>query len=239
MNRILSLSLLLLPLCFVSAEVKISGDTKAKVYEFVRLQAMPEDTTAGYTWKVYDKERKRISAKSAWVKDGKLVFVAQPGTYTVELVAFRYDEKAKRVIVEEAETVVTIEGTGPTPPGPDPKPPEPDPDNPAPIPVDGFRVLIVEETAERAKLPAKQLNILFDKSIRDYLRAKCADSGKEWAIWDKDVDTSNEPKLWHDVMKRPRKSVPWLVISNGKTGYEGPLPGTVEETLKLLKQYGG
>jgi hypothetical protein len=60
---------------------------------------------------------------------------------------------------------------------------------------------------------------------------------REWRIWDKDVDPSQESAVWQAAMKRPRASVPWLLVSNGKTGYEGPLPGTADDLLALLKKY--
>lgn len=34
-------------------------------------------------------------------------------------------------------------------------------------------------------------------------------------------------------------ALPWVIISNGKSGYEGPLPGTADEFLALLKRFGG
>lgn len=164
---------------------------------------------------------------------------------------------------------------GPTPVPPTPVPPTP---NPAPIPVDGFRTLIIYESAELGKMPATQNSILYTKEVRDYLNSKTVKGadGKtgEWRIWDKDVDTSNESKLWQDAMKRARtltvkdvavdkyevwsptglvatfqrreeavalatKTVPWLIVSTGKDGWEGPLPLTVTETLAILKKYGG
>lgn len=144
-----------------------------------------------------------------------------------------------------AVCTVVIGGVPPVPPDPGPNPPVPPvpPPSPAPIPVDGFRALIVYESAELGKMPATQTNILYTKEIRDYLNSKTVKGtdGKtgEWRIWDKDVDTTNETKLWQDVMKRPRTAVPWLVISTGKDGFEGPLPATVADTLTLLKKYGG
>jgi hypothetical protein len=84
---------------------------------------------------------------------------------------------------------------------------------------------------------------LFDKRVRDYLNSKCVvgpdNKTREWRIYDKDVDTSGEAKLWRDAMKRERKTIPWLVISTGKGGVERELPANVEDTLALLKQYGG
>ncbi len=58
-------------------------------------------------------------------------------------------------------------------------------------------------------------------------------------MWDAGVDASQESQLWQDALKRKRGALPWLVISNGKSGFEGPLPATVDETLTLLKKYGG
>ena len=40
-------------------------------------------------------------------------------------------------------------------------------------------------------------------------------------------------------MKRTRSSVPWLVVSNGVTGFEGPLPATEAEITAILTQFGG
>lgn len=136
--------------------------------------------------------------------------------------------------------VMVKAGKGPMPP-PDPGP-KPEPPSPAPIPAAGFRVLIVYESM--ATLPMNQHGIIYGKSVRDYLNAKC-DVGpdgktKEWRIFDKDVDASSDSALWAAAMKRPRASVPWLIISNHpRGGYEGPLPDNVADTLTLLKKYGG
>lgn len=129
-------------------------------------------------------------------------------------------------------------GAGPPPPMP---PPMPD-TSVAPIPVDGFRVLIVFQDSELARLPAEQSQIRTAKAIRDYFQAKCvkeADGGPGARIWDVDTVTEGDLPLWQTAFKRPRTSLPWIIISTGKTGHEGPLPKTVAETLELLKKYGG
>lgn len=138
-------------------------------------------------------------------------------------------------------TMLIDANRGPMPPPPGPDPPGPTP-TPAPIPQAGFRVAIIEESADRATLPAKQLAILFSPRVRDYLNEKCAvgPSGtKEWRIFDKDSPMSGESAIWQGVMQRPRRSVPWIVISNGTTGTEEPLPADEESALALLRKYGG
>jgi hypothetical protein len=136
----------------------------------------------------------------------------------------------------------------PTPPGPTPTPPgptpPPDPPGPAPpIPAAGLHVLMVYEDKELPKLPPGQYSVLYAKAVRDYLNAKCAagpdGKTKQWRTWDKDTNATGESKLWQDALARPRQRTPWIIISNGKTGYEGPLPNSVEDALKLLKIYGG
>jgi hypothetical protein len=117
------------------------------------------------------------------------------------------------------------------------------PPDPAPIAQPGLRVLVVYETAELSKMPAGQRAVIYDRRVREYLNAKCpvGPDGKtrEWRIWDKDVDTAGKSKLWQNAMRRPRKSTPWILISTKIEGYEGPLPATVDETLALIKRYGG
>lgn len=117
---------------------------------------------------------------------------------------------------------------------------------PAPEPVGpiigkGMRVLIVEETANRSKLPAEQSAILTSGSIQDYLNAHCAkeDSGKPaWRILDKDTDTANEAKFWQDAMSRPHPELPWIIVSRSPgRGWEGKLPVNTDATLELLKKY--
>jgi hypothetical protein len=114
--------------------------------------------------------------------------------------------------------------------------------DPAPIPLAGLRVLIVEESKDRTKLPKAQYEQLFSKTLRDYLNANCTDdpqtgTKKAWWILDQNADAGQLAKHWQDALKRPRKGTPWVIVSNGKAGYEGPLPATLEETLALLKKY--
>lgn len=132
-------------------------------------------------------------------------------------------------------------GPGPIPPNPGPSP-GPGP-TPPPIPAAGLRVMFVYETAALSTLPPGQVSVLYSKAVRDYLNLKCpvgADGKtKEYRFWDDNVDTSNESALWQAAFKRPRSSLPWVLISNGTAGFEGPTPGTIDEMMSLLRKYGG
>ena len=142
---------------------------------------------------------------------------------------------------ESADTEI-LNGSqpGPTPPDP-PKPPDP----PAPS-VGPLKVLMVYDgdPIKRAKYTAGQRAVLDSTKITTYLNAHCAKGadGKtpEWRCWPDNADARNESSVWQGVLARPRKGLPWVVISNGTpTGYEGPLPSNVDEMLRLLQQYGG
>jgi hypothetical protein len=117
------------------------------------------------------------------------------------------------------------------------KPPEPDVK--PPIPGDGLRVLIVYETGDLANSETDA--ILRGGKVRGYLSVNCAKGPNgvtpEARIYDKVIDQTNMPQIWKDAMARPRKQVPWIIISNGKTGYEGPLPKNVDETIGLIDKY--
>lgn len=131
---------------------------------------------------------------------------------------------------------------GDLPPDPEPDPdPEPEPDptpDDAPIPEPGFRVLIVYETGDN--LPPGQQSILYGKQTRDWLNANCvkeADGTAAYRIFDQNVDVTDALPVWKTAMARERESIPWLLVSNGKSGFEGPLPATVTEFLELCGRY--
>lgn len=119
----------------------------------------------------------------------------------------------------------------------------------APLEGAGFRALIIEERSARRSLSPDQLAILQSALIREYLEAHCASEAgaKCWAIWDKDTEATHAPawlraalaKYVPTVTAGGPLAVPYLVVSDGKTGAIGPLPGSVAETLAILKKYGG
>ncbi len=139
-----------------------------------------------------------------------------------------------------ADFVVVIGDAPPNPPGPNPPTPDP-PVPPVPVPVTGLRVLIVEESADRPKLPASQQSVLFSKSVRDWLDAHCVDGEggvKDWGIFDKDADLSRYSRHLREMLARPRTSLPWVVIKgDGGIVHEGPLPVDVPAALNLLGKY--
>lgn len=201
-------------------------DVQGKTCSVIEISA--DSATGDVAW-MYDATK--FDAEHSRQYGKTLILVTDsPGVYSVNCVIW---DSRKIEMVR-----VIVSGPQPPPgPGPGPTP------SPAPIPVDGFRVLIVYESSELSKMPAAQQSILYSKPVRDYLNAKCVmgpdGKTKEWRIYDKDVATDAESKTWQDAMKRPRQSIPWLIVSDGKTGYEGPLPGSVDEAMAILKKWGG
>jgi len=130
---------------------------------------------------------------------------------------------------------------GPTPPPVPPAPPEPV--DPPPIALPGLRVLMVYESSDLSKMPKEQLNVLYDTGLRDYLSQTCVKDTRgqtpEWRVYDKDAILGDDEEPWKSVIKRPRAAVPWIVISNGTSGFEGPLPATVADTRTLVAKYAG
>jgi hypothetical protein len=224
----------------VTADPTIVGPDKVEPYKLVRQKIDGLEGKANVVWDVQPFAKVDLATDK---RNPELIFVAPPGKYEILLIAITVDKDGASVPSILRKTVVVGNAPDPGPePGPEPGP-TPDPDNPAPIPEAGFRVLMVYETATVGELPKEQSSVLFSKKVRDYLDQKCVvgsdNKTKEWRIWDKDVDASGAGAVWAKAMNRDRKSIPWIVISNGKTGFEGPLPGTVDETIKLLKKYGG
>jgi hypothetical protein len=222
--------------CWLALCLAVFGeDVRVDANKIVRLKADVTSADDLVFWSV-DKEE-QVDAEE--LPGGKLYFAAPPGVYRVKCVVVPVKDGKIAGGQKATRYVVTIGPPGPVPPGPNPPPVPP---QPAPIDGPGFRVMVIYETDGLAKLPKGQLDILYAKSVRDYLNAKAAptaDGGKRgWYIVDQNVDFSGESKVWQDAFRRPRAQTPWVIVSDGKTGYEGPLPADVPAMLALLKKYG-
>lgn len=146
------------------------------------------------------------------------------------------------------EIIVVVDGSGqvirkklivtggplpPIPPDPDPIPPDPKPK--PPIPGEGLKVLLTYESGDLSKMTLAQLTALNSANWRMYVKGK----GGEWRAYDKDLGDASKDAQWvQDALKRPRTGTPWIVISNGQTGYEGPVPANLDDLMALLKKYG-
>lgn len=125
----------------------------------------------------------------------------------------------------------------PVPPTPVPPPiPVPPPQPPAPIPAAGLHVLIVYDEASKGSLSPEQTAILATDTIRDYVNGKTQGGLR---VWRSSVNPAGDDKLWQDAFARTKgKELPWIVVSNGKTGTEQKLPANIDGVMTLLKTYG-
>ena len=114
-----------------------------------------------------------------------------------------------------------------------------DPNPPAVITKPQFRLLIVEETADRTTLPAGQLSIFTSTTVRDYLDHHCvtlADGSHGYRMIDQD-DVANLPADFLATAKLKRESTPWLYCTDGTRGLSAPLPSSVNQFLARIKPY--
>lgn len=137
--------------------------------------------------------------------------------------------------------------SGADPPGPvPPGPPPPGPD----VVVGKLWVVIVKDGAKLSELPSSQMQALLSTRIRDYCDSHClmGADGKtpEFKVYDFDTDVSRQSPAIQKAFatavedrKKAGASGPWLSVSNGKTGFSGPLPLTEAGVLEKLQVYGG
>ena len=141
MTRLALLTALLLSLP-ASAELKIAAPAKpVPAYKIVRLKAEGMAEKSGILWR-YDKKAFDVEKKGYGPYD--LVFVAPPGTYTVEGIAIKVAADGTTT-VEETSVEVTVEGE--VPPAPVPVPPSPT----DPLTLDLKALFQAEPPATRAK----------------------------------------------------------------------------------------
>jgi hypothetical protein len=131
---------------------------------------------------------------------------------------------------------------GPNPPGPTPPGPTPEPDKVAPIAEPKLNVMIVEETSDRIHIPWDQIVAMQSTVWRQYVDSKSGlepSGAHHYRLVDKDDNMAKDAKKWSDAFARPRNTTPWIIVSNGKTGYEGPLPKNLADLMTLIQKYGG
>jgi len=116
--------------------------------------------------------------------------------------------------------------TFPVPPIP-PQPPTPI------VPITGdSRLLIVEETADRAKLSPEQSAIFTSADLRSWL----ATQKISVHVWDQNVDVENcTDATLRKMLELPRQSLPWVVFANKSKTSSGPLPKSIEETKAWIE----
>lgn len=171
---------------------------------------------------------------------GKQIFaITAAETGPVELIVVPVGSKSE---TEAIRRLIDVNLGPRPPPGPDVDPqPRPTPDGKSPWSETGFRVLITYESSD---LKSNYANVIKSQTIAEYLDAKCpkGSDGRtpEYRIYDKDVVYPASARFWKEQLdKRRSLPVPRIAIGDGVSGFEGPLPATVSETLALLKKYGG
>jgi hypothetical protein len=143
-------------------------------------------------------------------------------------------------------TIQVVQGNIPPPPKPDPKPDPVDPVVPTvdPLPgAPGFKVFIVYPKSDKSALTTGQVAAIYGQDVRQYLESKCAvgpdGKTKQYRIWGDKEDASQSEKVWRDAYAKTRPSIPYMYVSDGKAGWEGPLPADLSATMSILKKYGG
>ena len=113
------------------------------------------------------------------------------------------------------------------------------------LPLNGMRVLILEETSPKTPLPHEQSVALRSLAVHAYLDSKTlmdSQGGLGWRKFDPDSSLVNLPKEWQDIRAKLKPELfPWLAIadSSGRIAFEGPYPATEADAVAFLKKYGG
>lgn len=141
---------------------------------------------------------------------------------------------------------LNVMGVMPIPP-PDPVVPTPvDPVVPIPVdpvvpvvPTGKLQIVIIEDPG--MTLPSSQVAAKDGQALRDYAASHCSKTDGAPDIRKLSIrqDVSTQPEWVKKAFAEPRSSVPFLVVSNGTAGAALPFPLTIEETLTILKKYGG
>jgi hypothetical protein len=117
--------------------------------------------------------------------------------------------------------------------------------NVAPIKQPGLRVMMLYDAAmlkpeDQGGYTLKQRSVLDSAIIREYLNQQCAKDQAtgtpEYRIFNINSPVTDDLDWVKEQMAIERKVLPWLLVSNGKTGYEGVITN-IEDTMAIIKKY--
>lgn len=224
----------------------------------VASEGIPEGAEIKTTWSIGD------GARFISVSPTSVHVWAKPGNYTVSatVVWMKFREiviEGETLRVMEAWDVVqhskpirvlgSVDPKPPVPPDDDDEDEDEDEDpSDAPFETVGLTVLIIKEGKDVGSLPEAQKAIFTSSKIQKWCIDNCVKIDGEPAVrfWDDDYtdeQLANVPNVvrnaYRTVLSQANGNLPWIAISDGKTGVSMPLPGTVDETMELLQKYGG
>lgn len=101
----------------------------------------------------------------------------------------------------------------------------------APFPSDKLSVLVVEESSDH-NTPA-WVNGTSATAVRTLVKAQDG----EMLLLDQHDDMAKMAPKWQAAMKVERKSLPWIVASDGRRGFSAPVT-TQDDAMKLLAPMG-
>ena len=176
--------------------------------------------------------------------DKLLVEAAPKGSLTISVKSINanLDKDGKFLGFLTKFGAVTFDVGGVVPPVPPTPPPDPTPiptPDIAPYPSTGLTALIIYESSEET--PSLS-NLMSGDLLNSYILTKGVKNG--FMKFDKDLSDFSKLDPWvAAAWKVERKSLPWLLVSNGKTGFSGPLPMdakgySAEKTLEIFKKHG-
>ena len=173
-----------------------------------------------------DKERNPVEVEKL---TNEYYQIRKAGTYWIDVTAIDFE---KNIYRRQQKKLSISENPDVDPPGPIPDP-TPDP-TPAPIPEPGLHILFVSESSDASTLTRGQREILFSLEGRNFLNSI---AGDKWRAFDQHVQFTDPNGVWAKALKRPRTSLPWVIISNGVTGFEGPMPNNLAEFKGMVEIY--
>ena len=109
-----------------------------------------------------------------------------------------------------------------------------------PVPGDGLHLLVIYETDDRVSMPAGQRSIIDSVPVRQWLREKgfVDENHKSTArFFDPQTELVEEDQWFRDALALKTESLPWMIVSNGKSGFSGPLPKTIEEFKAVVGRF--